>query len=366
MRKLTLIFITHLGMFTTLMAQTKTFPTPQIEYNPESYICYRTSESLEIDGEFDESDWQKAVRTKYFVDIEGSLKPKPRFWTYVKMLWDDNYLYIAAEIQEPHLWATIEERDAKIYEDNAFEVFIDPDGDTHEYYELEINAFGTFWDLFLTKPYRDSGRMISSWDIYGLETGIAMNGTINDPSDIDSRWRVELAIPWDVLGEATTQLSPPQDGDLWRINFFRVIWPLETKDGKYVKFKNRQTGKPAPPLYAVWSPHGLFNSHYPELWGYVQFSETIAGEGVVDFKLPESEKIKWSLRQVYYKEKEYFLNHHNYTANITDLAIKNQNNYQIQLQATMSLFESAIIDTSSGFTWHIRQDGLVWKSQNEY
>jgi hypothetical protein len=352
-------------MYTTVLAQNKTFPVPQTEFNPKQYVCYRASKPLEIDGEFDEEDWRKAVRTEYFVDIEGSLKPRPRFWTHIKMLWDDDYLYIAAQLQEPHLWATIEERDAKIYEDNAFEVFIDPDGDTHDYYELEINAFGTFWDLLLTKPYRDGGRMISSWDIYGLQTGIAMDGTLNDPKDIDSHWRIELAIPWSVLGEATTQLSPPQDGDFWRINFFRVSWPLEPIGGKYEKFKNRQTGKPTPPLYAVWSPHGLFNTHYPELWGYVHFSEIIAGEGVVQYELPHSEKIKWTLRRIYYKEKEYFLNHNTYTSNITDLEIKNQNNYQIKLESTMSLFESSIQDTATGVTWHIRNDGLIWKSQNK-
>jgi len=346
-------------------AQNKIFPVPKIEFNPEQYVCYRTSDPLEIDGEFTEDDWQNAVRTKYFVDIEGSLKPRPRFWTHVKMLWDDDYFYIGAEIQEPHIWATIEDRDAVIYQDNDFEVFIDPDGDTHMYYELEINAFNAFWDLFLVKPYRDGGQAISSWDIYGIKTGVAMNGTINNPSDIDSRWRIELAIPWDVLSEATSMASPPLDGDYWRINFSRVVWPLEPKGGKYEKFKNKRTGKPASPLNWVWSPQGLINMHYPEMWGYVYFTETVAGEGVSQFELPSTEKIKWVLRQVYYQEKEHYLNHKSYTANLSDLAIQNHNKYQIQIEATRSLFESVISDTSSGDLWHIRQDGLIWSSKSE-
>ena len=351
MRKLFLLCYISIFQFTSLSAQNKTFPVPRIAFMPEQYVCYRASEPLEIDGEFDEDDWQQAIRTKYFVDIEGDLKPRPRFWTYIKMLWDDNYLYVAAELQEPHIWASIEERDAKIYEDNAFEIFIDPDGNTHEYYELEINAFGTFWDLFLTKPYRDGGRMISSWDIYGLETGIAMNGTINDPTDIDSRWRIELAIPWNVLAEATKQITPPQDGDFWRMNFSRVTWPLEPKGGKYVKFKNRQTGEPAPALYATWSPHGLFDTHYPEMWGYVHFSEIIAGEGVSEFELPPSENVKWVLRQVYYQQKTYQLKNKKFADNISDLTLENMDGYQIKLSTTMNLFESTIIDTTTGSTW---------------
>lgn len=32
-------------------------------------------------------------------------------------------------------------------QDNDFEVFLDPDGDNHNYYEIEINAHNTVWDL---------------------------------------------------------------------------------------------------------------------------------------------------------------------------------------------------------------------------
>ncbi len=58
-------------------------------------------------------------------------------------------------------------RDSVIFHDNDFEVFVDPDGDTHAYYELEVNALGTQWDLMLIKPYRDGGRAIDAWDIAG-------------------------------------------------------------------------------------------------------------------------------------------------------------------------------------------------------
>jgi len=350
---------------TSGLGQDKNYPVPQIDFNPEQYVCYRASEPLEINGQFDEDDWQKAIRSKYFVDIEGSLKPHPRFWTYIKMLWNDDYFYIAATIQEPHIWATIIERDAVIYQDNDFEVFIDPDGDSHNYYEVEINAFGTFWDLMLIKPYRDGGPAINAWDIYGLETGVEIDGTVNNPSDIDSQWRVEMAIPWDVLAQGAGVDSPPRPGDFWRINFSRVEWPVEISGGKYIKYKNRKTGKIAPELNWVWSPQGLINMHYPEMWGYVYFSDNIAGEGISQYELPGSEKIKWTLRQVYYGEKEYFLKNKAYTAKISELNVENLDKYQIQLAATMSLFESAIIDTTTGLTWHIKDDGLIWKTKND-
>ena len=91
-------------------------------------------------------------------------------------------------MEEPDVWATLTARDSVIFHDNDFEVFIDPDGDTHEYYELEVNALGTEWDLMLVQPYRDGGPPIDAWDIAGLETGVDVRGTINRPGD--SRRRV--------------------------------------------------------------------------------------------------------------------------------------------------------------------------------
>jgi len=348
-------------------AEDKKFPIPQIDFNPEKYVCYRVSDPLEIDGELDEDDWQNAVRTKYFVDIEGSLKPRPRFWTNVKMLWDENYFYIGAQLQEPHIWATLKERDTIIYQDNDFEVFIDPDGNSHNYYEVEINAFGAFWDLMLVKPYRDGGPAINAWDIYRIKVAVTLDGTINNPSDIDSHWQVEMAIPWDVLGEGTTMASPPKDGDFWRINFSRVVWPMETSGGKYIKFKDRKTGITAANLNWVWSPQGLINMHYPEMWGYVHFTDNIVGKEIAEYKLPHSEKIKWFLRQIYYEEKNYFVKNNKYTAELSDLdeKILSQIGSKLppEIQTTWNMFESTLKDSTTGSIWHIRQDGLIWKSE---
>jgi hypothetical protein len=78
-----------------------------------------------------------------------------------------------------------------IFQDNDFEVFIDADGDTHAYYELEVNAFGTAWDRMLLQPYRDGGPPIHGWDVAGLK----VRGTINRPGDKDDAWTVEIAMP---------------------------------------------------------------------------------------------------------------------------------------------------------------------------
>jgi hypothetical protein len=164
-----------------------------LPYAPRTAVCLRTTGPLTIDGRLDEPAWQATDWSAPFVDIDG-VKPV-RHATRMKMLWDDKALYIAARLDEPDLWATITTRDAVIFQDHDFEVFLDPGGDSHEYYELEVNALGTPWDLFLVKPYRDGGPPLHAWDIAGLRVGVDVRGTLNRPGDRDDGWTVELALP---------------------------------------------------------------------------------------------------------------------------------------------------------------------------
>ena len=250
------------------------FPLPQVDFEtwrPLAYACYRAESPPVIDGKLDDAAWENAPWTDDFVDIEGDLKPKPRFRTRAKMLWDDTYFYVAADMEEPQLWGTLVERDAVIFYDNDFEVFIDPDGDTHNYYELELNALNTVWDLLLTRPYRDGGHAVDSWDIAGLKTAVHLDGTLNDPSDVDRGWSVEIAMPWKVLEECARHGGPPENGENWRVNFSRVQWRLDVADDGYSKSMDPATGKSFREDNWVWSPQGLINMHYPEMWGYVHF-----------------------------------------------------------------------------------------------
>jgi hypothetical protein len=224
-----------------------------------------------IDGRLDDPAWKEAPWTDDFLDIQGHTLPAPRLRTRAKMLWDTKYFYVAARLGEPHVWGKLTERDAVIYHDNDFEVFIDPDGDNHLYYELEINALGTEWDLLLVKPYRDGAPAVNAWDIQGLKTAVHIEGTLNDPSDQDQGWTVEIAIPWEVLGQCAGRPVPPVAGDIWRVNFSRVQWRTRIDQGQYLKLTDQQTGKNLPEDNWVWSPQGLIAMHYPEQWGEVLF-----------------------------------------------------------------------------------------------
>jgi hypothetical protein len=99
---------------------------PGLPFPPEQYVCYRSSQAIIVDGKLTETAWTQAPWTADFGDIEGDKKPKPLLRTRAKILWDDTYLYIAAELEEPHVRAISTERESPLHEENAFEVFIDP------------------------------------------------------------------------------------------------------------------------------------------------------------------------------------------------------------------------------------------------
>ncbi|MCB5246402.1 MAG: carbohydrate-binding family 9-like protein [Candidatus Cloacimonetes bacterium] len=292
-----------------------TFPIPALPFEPLSHPCYRATGSLEIDGRIDDSAWSAAPWSASFTDIEGSLKPSPHLDTRFKMLWDGEGLYIAARLEEPQLWATLTEHDAVIFWDNDFEVFLDPDGDTHHYFELELNALNTLWDLFLVNPYRDGHSSINGWEAHGIKTAVSLEGTLNDPSDLDTAWKVELFLPWQALAEMAGTHCPPRPGDYWRINFSRVQWTTEVVDGSYRKVAG------IPEFNWVWSPQGLINMHYPERWGLVWFLDAPGPGGVWESFLPEVLFAEEYLRQVYYAQKQHWLDHGSYSISLSDLGM---------------------------------------------
>ena len=273
---------------------------------PEKYISYKAIEELKIDGDLTEESWKKAPWTADFVDIEGDKKPTPSQRTRVKMLWDSSYFYVGAEICETDIWATYDEKDMVIFHENDFEIFIDPNGDRHNYYELEINALGTLWDLMLTKPYRDRGTPINSWEIKGLKSAVKINGTLNDPTNKDDKWFVEWAIPWKVLMETFKNKYLPVEGEQWRVNFSRVNWRIENKNGKYIKQIDPKTNKPYSEYNWVWSPQGVIAMHLPEKWGYVQFSSKKVGESVDEFIALQCVEGNDVLKEIYYLQFDYY------------------------------------------------------------
>ena len=324
--------------------------------SPKGYVGGRARVPVVVDGKLDDEVWRLATWTDDFVDIEGDKKPRPRFRTRAKMAWDDDYFYIAAELSEPHVWGTLTRHDSVIFQDNDFEVFIDPDGDNHEYYEIEVNALNTEWDLLLEKPYRDGGPAVDAWEIPGLKTATHVIGKLNDPDGLDESWTIELALPWKVLGARAHRPAPPKDGDQWRVNFSRVEWEHLLVGKSYQKVPNR------PEANWVWSPQGVIDMHQPERWGYVQFSAEAPGP--THFRPDPSGPSRDRLMEVYRAQKTYHDRTKSWAPTLEAIGLSNQSATPgtglLILRSTPEGYEAETTQAGeAGPTWTIRQDSRL-------
>jgi len=328
---------------------------------PEGYICLFSKSPIELDGKLEDAAWQSAPWTDDFVDIEGDAKPKPRQRTRAKMLWDSQNLYIAAELMETHLQGKLTEHDAVIFQDNDFEVFIDPDGDNHQYVEFEMNALNTTWDLLLNRPYKDGGKADNGWEFDGLKSAVHLDGTLNDPSDQDKGWTLEIAIPWTAFRKSPVNAYPPKQGDRWRIDFSRVEWQFDVVDGKYVKKPNTKEDN------WVWSPQGIIDMHRPERWGFVQFekAETVPAKYVEDASLVARD----TLMEVYHRQRSFHGRNKKWATAPEELGISAESLPTIQhvridlndagYQASYSVKPAG---KNSLPVWNVNQDSRLWST----
>eukprot|EP00936_MAST-01D_sp_MAST-1D-sp1_P002467 g2467.t1 len=217
--------------------------------------------------------------------------PPAHLRTRVKMLHDGAHLYIAAQLTEPCVWGTITRQNEVLYWENDFEVFIDVDGSGHDYYELEINALNTVWELKLHKPYSTGLHEVANpLNLRGLRSavrvrGAGKNGTVEPNSWTAKRgqcdgWDVEIALPLNELCAHYAFREQPRksiEGARWRVNFSRVQWDVEVvadetmaaSTGEVKEVIRKVEGRPEHNW--VWSPTGIVDVHRPECWGWVHF-----------------------------------------------------------------------------------------------
>ena len=327
------------------------------------YVVYQSDDEIVIDGKPDEISWGNAAWTSDFMDIEGSKKPVPEFRTRIKMLWDQDNLFILAELEEPHIWAYFDEHDQIVYHENDFEIFLDPDGNAYDYFEFELNAANTLFDLFLTKPYRDGGIPLLTWDAPDFTSAVSISGTLNNPADTDQKWTIEMAIPFESL-KLGLKSQVPVDGETWKANFSRVQWQTDVLEGKYQKRKDKNTGLFLSENNWVWNPTGVINLHLPERWGMLQFSQRLVNVGQEAFRQPPYEELKKQLWLVYYKQQDFMLAFDNYATSLSLLSLPESvsdatgNTAKLEMFATEMQF-TALLKTSDGKVFTINEEGFL-------
>lgn len=261
------------------------------------YIAYRTNESLTIDGDLTKPVWENAMKSSRFVDMASG---GPGYYdTRMACTWNDEFMYVGFWVEEPYVEAKLKKRGDILFQESDIELFIDG-GDC--YYELEINALGTIYDVMFVwrDAYRKGSRFdvpefdlldknvytfggdfdrqpesfwegthprgtrwaFRDWDFPGLKVSVQVQGTLNDNSDVDRGWTVEMALPWSGMEWLRNDRSlPPQNGDMWRMFF-----------GRFQKLMNAgQEVQPHPAW--VLKPHGKYDTHQPECFPNICFMD---------------------------------------------------------------------------------------------
>jgi hypothetical protein len=184
---------------------------------PKRLVAVKTEKPVKVDGKLQEAVWKKAPSTGPFIDAyNGSNLP---YQTRARAAWDQKNLYIAFECPDTDIFSEMKERDAKLWMQDAVEVFIDANQDGQDYLELQVSPQGVIFDSYFPRHRQGQADFNS-----GLEVAVDVQGTINSRDDQDQRWVVEMAFPFsDAKGRGKYPLSlPPKVGDVWRVNFLRV------------------------------------------------------------------------------------------------------------------------------------------------
>ncbi len=184
---------------------------------------------IELDGKLDEPAWQTAAQSGPFVDVRtGRLNPASPVNGSVKLLWDDQNLYLGFDVRDADVTGGFDPKakDPHLWDKDTVEIMTDPDGDgdNKDYYEIQVNPQGLVFDSQFddyNSPKKDPDGPFGhqDWDSK-LKSGVVVNGTMDKKDDHDQGYVVEIGIPWKSFGKA--KQKPPKTGDIWRMNFYAM------------------------------------------------------------------------------------------------------------------------------------------------
>lgn len=216
------------------------------------YTVRRTSAKIVIDGRLNEADWKAASSVGEFQFPWWTAGKKEQ--TEAKLLWDDRYLYVSYRCDDAHIWAEHTKRDSPVYRDDCVEVFTAPNPNRpNDYFNIEMNVKKAFLDQH--HPNGPGVKVKRDWNAKGIQIAVTIDGTLNNDRDTDRGWILEAAIPFANFSKVA-QHTPPQPGNVWRLNL------------------NRLGGK-TNPQHSQWSPSKTDRPqfHVPRDFGRIVFSE---------------------------------------------------------------------------------------------
>jgi hypothetical protein len=216
---------------------------------PETVVGRATS-SIVADGKLDEPAWT-AAPVLAFSDSMGR-KIDARFPTKLRLLYDDQNLYVGFESTDGDITEQYSKRDDPIYEHETVELFIMPGvaaPDLGPYIELQASPTGVIFDASFTG--RRQG-MDKSFDA-GQQVGTTIDGTLN-VADTDRGWISEWIVPFAKMKWVT---AAPKPGAEWRLNAFRI---------EKFRAEGQTEGE-----FTAWSPPRVGDFHNVARFGKMKF-----------------------------------------------------------------------------------------------
>ncbi|MEX0288312.1 MAG: carbohydrate-binding family 9-like protein [Flavobacteriaceae bacterium] len=217
----------------------------------------RATEPIVIDGKLKENVWNKTeARTlDYFYRVE---KADDQQKTTFRMLWDAQNLYVFFEMEDKFITARETKRDGEPYLDDCAEIFLItvPDSlDTHFGYELNLNKASNDF-IYFNNFYKGEDAVYRDFNPK-FEVEVSIQGTINDNSDVDQGWTMEMAIPLSNFGVLGT-FEPVKPGNKWA--FLAIRQDRNDAEGK------RRSTSTIFPIYDISK-----NVHQANRFGLLEF-----------------------------------------------------------------------------------------------
>lgn len=172
-------------------------PAPAEKTPPDAFECRWTDTPITLDGKADEDAWQHAqVIDRFYLPWLGKHARPARTATRARLLWDREYLYFFADMEDADLCALEKRHNGNVTADDAFELFVKPAEDRPGYYEFGVNPAGTLLDLFFPRRGAGGPRRFRDDGDFHVEATVRLRGTLNHRQDRDDGWSVEGRIPW--------------------------------------------------------------------------------------------------------------------------------------------------------------------------
>lgn len=202
---------------------------PRVTLKEATVMRLPAGTAIKIDGRLDDGPWQRAPLCGPFVDVgSGRQNPALPVQGNARLLWDDQFLYVGFEVRDQKVRGGFpaDARDPHLWERDTVEIMIDPDGDgdNKDYYEIQVNpqnlVFDTQYDDYNAPNGNGKGPFGHEEWSAGLTSAVEVHGSLDDDSDVDEGYTVELKLPWASLAKAKS--SPPPSGARWRMNLYAM------------------------------------------------------------------------------------------------------------------------------------------------